>query len=83
MTNDRDKTIIVKLTTLLDNDWEKSGKIIAFLASCYNNDTGSKVETKIDPLYILSIAIYNANIGDDNEFISSTQLNIKKVETYE
>lgn len=42
------------------------------LASCYNDNTGSKVKTKIDLLYILVIAIYIANIGDNNEFTLST-----------
>lgn len=72
MTNNGDKVLIIQLATLLDNDWENNNKIIAFLASCYNNNTGNKVETKIDPLHILATAIQKANAGDASEFTSST-----------
>lgn len=80
--NGRDKALITQLATLLDNNWEESDKVTAFLASCKNDDTGSKVETETDPLHILATAIHKANAGDASEFTSSTQLDIKEPETY-
>ena len=83
MTNGRDKALITKLATLLDNDWEESNKVTTFLASCYNDDTVSKAETETDLLHILATAIHKANVGDASEFTSSTQLDVKESETYE
>ena len=72
MTNGRDKVLITQLATLLDNDREESNKVTAFLARCYNDATGSKVETEIDPLHILATDIHKANAGDASEFTLST-----------
>lgn len=82
MTNNRNRILIIQLATLLDNNWKESDKITAFLASCYNNDTGSKVKTKTKLFHILAIASYKANARDASKFISSTQLDVKKPETY-
>lgn len=83
MTNGRDKALITQLVALLDNDWEESEKVTAFLASCCDNHTGSEVATKTDPLHILATAIHKANASDASEFTSSTQLDIEEPETYE
>lgn len=67
---------------MLDNDWEKSDKVTAFLASSYNHDSDSKIELKTDSLHILATAIDKANIEDINEFTLLTQFNIKEPKTY-
>lgn len=82
MTNSGDKALITQLVILLDNDWKEHNKVTVFLASCYNDDTDSKVETKINPLHILATAIHKENARDVSEFTSSTQLNVKEPETY-
>lgn len=82
MINGRNKALITQLAILLDNDWEENNKVIAFQASCYNDITGSKVDTETDSLHILAIAIYKTNGGDTSKFTSLTQLDIEKPETY-
>lgn len=82
MTNGRDKAQITQLAILLDNNWEENDKVTVFLASYYNNNTGSKVETEIDALHILVTAIHKPNIGDTNKFTLLTQLDIKELEIY-
>lgn len=83
MTNNRDKVLITSLVTLLDNNWENNNKVTTFLASCHNNDTSNKIETKIDLVHILTTAIHKANKGDTNKFTSLTQLDIEEPKTYE
>lgn len=82
MTNNKDKVLIIQLITLLENNWKKSNKVTAFLASYYNDDTGSKIKTEIDPFYILATATYKINTEDTSQFTSLTQLDVKKFETY-
>lgn len=82
MTNSRNKAQITQLAILLDNDREKNDKVIVFLASYYNNNTGSKVKTETNTLYILVTAIHKLNTGDTGKFTLSTQLDIKELEIY-
>lgn len=82
MINSRDKVLTIQLARLIDNDWEKNNKVTAFLASCYNNDTSSKIENETNPFHILATAIHKANEGDASKFTSSTPLDIKESKTY-
>lgn len=79
------KALIIKLTLLFEKDW-KADQVSTFLTT-YKEDKNvdfSRVNhTKQDLLQILAIIIYKVNVTNPNNFSSSTQLDVKKLETYE
>lgn len=69
--------------SLLDNNWERSKRVIVFLATYNSNNDKSvaKLYPKIDLLYILISVIYKVDREDVSEFVMTTQLDFKEPET--
>lgn len=76
--------LVAQLTSLFNKDREHNEKISAFLASYKDNqDPANKtLESGLDPLYILVIAIQKANAANTTDFLSISQLDVKEPKTY-
>ncbi len=72
-TNDTEALVIL-LTKLLDNDWEKNHT---------SNDQEAAPDTGLDPLHIFATSLNKANTTDPGDFVSTTHLDVEEPETYE
>ncbi len=60
-------------------------KVSAFSASCFDQDQdppNKALESKLDPLHIIGIAIQKANAANPADFSSTSQLDVEEPETY-
>lgn len=76
--------LVMQLSTLLEN-WDQNAEVSAFLASYCDQGQESADETlknEEDPLYILAASIQKANATNPADFSSSSELDVKELETY-